>query len=399
MPLSNYRIKWIKENAIHLTTVTAVITNNTIHHLNVNWFKVKGTNVTITNNKFGDFNRITVDRIDDSPVQCLFGNNFISIANKGSLNFTDCRMKDVYINSVCKCSQFSDWLKELSSVDLRSVTYCQVDSTLLTCLNSSLVNVLKFENDICNESTKTLDCAQKKVTTKIEGSFIHPNDINERKIDIILISIIGGCSLLFILILIGIFVLVRKIYRSRPITIPLSDMTMPHNHLGSMKQSKSFSNDDRDIINQTMGIIKEKQTPERYDQIYNNTKKLLGGNLTESDKVMTIGEIVRTLEECENTGSDFVAFTDILYKHLAPKDNNQNDPIYSEPNVLHNRRNDDEEEENAFARDDNQMGLDHIYAEPNSVQQPLLTNEYALPIDRSDQTNVYTEPIPNFVGK
>ncbi|XP_037029610.1 uncharacterized protein LOC119069622 [Bradysia coprophila] len=396
--LRNNRIKWIKENAIHLTTVTAVITNNTIHHLNVNWFKVKGTNVTITNNKFGNFNRITVDRIDDSPVHCLFGNNFISIANKGSLNFTDCRMKDVYINSACKCSQFSDWLKELSSVDLRSVTYCQVDSALLTCLNSSLVNVLKFENDICNESTKTLDCAKKKVTTQIHSNFIDTHDINERKIDVILISIIGGCSLLFILILIGIIVLVKKIYRSRPITIPLSDMSVPNNHLGSMKQSKSFSNDDRDIINQTMGIIKEKQTPERYDQIYNNTKKLLGGNLTELDKVTTIGEIVRTLEECENTGSDFVAFTDILYKHLAPKDNNQNDPIYSEPNVLQHRRNNDEEE-NVFTRDDNQMGLDHIYAEPNSVQQPLLTNEYALPIDRSDQTNVYTEPIPNFIDK
>lgn len=331
----------------------------------------------------------------DNPVQCLFSNNFISIANKGSLNFTDCRMGDVFIDSVCKCSQFSDWLKELSSVDLRSVTYCQVDSTLRSCLNSSLVNVLKFENDICNESTKTLDCAMKKVTKKIEGSFIHPNDINERKIDVVLISIIGGCSLLFILILIGTFVLVRKIYRSRPITIPLSDMTMP-NTLGSMKQSKSFSNDDRDIINQTMEIIKEKQTAERYDQIFNNTKKLLGGNLTELDKVTTIGEIVRTLEECENTGSDFVAFTDILYKHLAPKDNNQNDPIYSEPN-LHNRRN-SEEDENAFSREI-QMGLDHIYAEPNSVQQPLLTNEYALPIDRSDQTNLYTEPVPNFVGK
>lgn len=313
-------------------------------------------------------------------------------------------MRDVYIDSVCKCSQFSDWLKELSSVDLRSVTYCQVDSTLRSCLNSSLVNVMKFENDICNESTMTLDCARKKVTEQIEGSFIDPSDINERKIDVILISIIGGCSLLFILILIGIFVLVKKIYRSRPITIPLSDMAMPST-LGSMKQSKSFSNDDRDIINQTMGIIKAKQTPERYDQIYNNTKKLLGGNLTELDKVTTIGEIVRTLEECENTGSDFVAFTDILYKHLAPKDNNQNDPIYSEPN-LHNRRADEEEEEdddeeereNTFARDNNPMGLDHIYAEPNSVQQPLLTNEYALPIDR-DQSNLYTEPVPNFIGK
>lgn len=310
-------------------------------------------------------------------------------------------MKDVFIDSVCKCSQFSDWLKELSSVDLRSVTYCQVDVALRSCLNSSLVNVLKFENDVCNESTKTLDCDRKKVTTKIEGSFIHPNDINERKIDVKLISIIGGCSLLFIFILIGICILVKKIYRARPITIPLSDMTVPNN-LGSMKQSKSFSNDDRDIINQTMEIIKEKQCAERYDQIYNNTKKLLGGNLTELDKVTTIGEIVRNLEECENTGSDFVAFTDILYKHLAPKDNNQNDPIYSEPN-LHNRRNDDdeeveEEEENAFSRDNHQMGLDHIYAEPNSVQQPLLTNEYALPIDRSDQTNLYTEPVPNFIG-
>lgn len=285
-------------------------------------------------------------------------------------------------------------------MDLRSVTYCEVDSTLQSCLNSSLVNVLKFENDICNESTMTLDCARKKVTEKIEGNFIQPSDINERKIDVILISIIGGCCLLLILILIGIFVLVKKIYGSRPITIPLSDMTMPNN-LGSMKQSKSFSNDDRDIINQTMGIIKEKQTPERYDQIYNNTKKLLGGNLTELDKVTTIGEIVRTLEECENTGSDFVAFTDILYKHLAPKDNNQNDPIYSEPNLHNNQRHDDDDEaENTFVHDDNsQMGLDHIYAEPHSVQQPLLTNEYALPIDRSDQTNLYTEPVPHFIGK
>ncbi|KAJ6639216.1 hypothetical protein Bhyg_11958 [Pseudolycoriella hygida] len=391
--LRNNRIKWIKEDAIDLTTVKAVISNNTIHRLSLNWFKVKGTNVTIIDNKFGDFNRISVD-----PVQCLFSNNFISIANKGSLNFTSCQMKEVFINSMCKCSQFSNWLKELSSADLRSATYCQVESALQSCLNSSLVNVLKFENDICNESSKVLDCAMKKVTKKIEGNFIHTNDVDETKLDLKLIFIIGGCSLIFILVIIvlyGLYLAARKMCRSRPTTIPLSYMSTPNN-TASMKQSKSFSNDDRVIINQTMEIIKEKQTAERYDQIYNNTKKLLGGNLTELDKVTTIGEIVRTLEECENTGSDFVAFTDILYKHLAPKDTNQNDPIYSEPN-LHTVRN-NVDDGNAFLREV-QSGLDHIYAEPNSVQQPLLTIEYASPIDRSDQTNLYSEPIANIMNK
>lgn len=195
-------------------------------------------------------------------------------------------------------------------------------------------------------------------------------------------------------------------------SIQPNGMTTTLKPLATMnRRDPSFSGSDLVIIQQTLQMMKQKYPPEIYDQVHNNTTKLVGGNLTESDKVLTIGEIIRNLVECENTRDDFVAFTDILYNHLDSTDNHAGQPvvavappIYFEPTVRHG------EETEPFQSNDNGYALpgptsvtpsgEHIYAEPIHLQQPLLRNEYTVPIDRHDSvSNLYTEPIARAIGE
>lgn len=53
--------------------------------------------------------------------------------------------------------------------------------------------------------------------------------------------------------------------------------TQLYNHLG-------FSDPDLVIINRTLREMKRQYPPEIYDQIDNNTRKLIAGNLTETDR-------------------------------------------------------------------------------------------------------------------
>jgi hypothetical protein len=154
------------------------------------------------------------------------------------------------------------------------------------------------------------------------------------------------------------------------------------------KTLKSFSKEDRLIIHQTLEKIKDKQSPETYGQILGYTRRLLTGNFTETEKVLVIGEIVRKLSECENCGDDFVAFTDILYKHLAPTSETVNESEYAEPMTLIHLPPPEGETHLTSVGD---RVTDHIYAELNCAQQPLLVNEYAAPADLSDA--LYSEPI------
>lgn len=376
-----------------MTAVNAIISNNSINQLGRYWFRIQDwQNLTISNNKFGDFNRPLIDHTAN-PVHCSFHDNFITKANEQSLNFstTHCQIKDIFFMEPCTCNL--EWLKKLTTMDIRAQSFCKIDSLLKPCFNTSLFNVLKYESDICDYSKTRLDCMKNKVIKKIDDNFIDPNDIKDTKAYVTFIYIIIGCVILLIIISVILAIVIKKILKSRTITIPVSEMNAVAFN-GTLKNSKSFSNDDRIIINQTLDNMRTKYPPEKYDQVYNNTKKLMEGNLTETEKVLTIGEIVRCLGECESTGEDFVAFTDILYKHLAPKDTNQNDPVYSEPVLTETI------EPDIYNTPDGQTNLDHIYAEPHSVQQPLLKNEYSAPVDKNEyQTNFYSEPIVNPLGK
>lgn len=348
---------------------------------------------------------MTIERTSN-PVECTFSKNFISIANENSLNFksTHCRIREISFLHVCTCARNkTTWLSQLISAegpDIRRESYCTIDETLKDCYNTTLLNVHKFEMEICDASKKSLDCQQSRGDNRVQGDFINLNVLSDKHLKAEVIYMILGLSIFLILITIIVCLVIRKMIRRRAIVIPVAEMTVrssAHNTF-NMKASKSFSNDDRTIIKNTLSHIKQKHSPELYDQVYNYTSKLMQGNLTDSEKVLTIGDIIRNLNECENTGGEFVAFTGILYNMLAPKDEMGNannvelDPIYAEPN-LPNRSGAERNATTPIA-DYGQGNIYHIYAEPHSVQQPLLTNEYFMPVDKKEQTNVYSEPLP-----
>lgn len=143
--------------------------------------------------------------------------------------------------------------------------------------------------------------------------------------------------------------------------------------------------------------MKEKQPQEKYELVYNNTKHLLNDTMTEYEKVRIIGDIVQIIGECENSGEDFVAFTDILYKHLAP-DHTENVitvvPTHQTPEVVYAE---------PILQGPKSLN-DHIYAEPANLSRKqtmmplLLANNYSSPLDDNpSNTNEYSEPITHAV--
>lgn len=331
------------------------------------------------------------DKSTSTDKMCIIEKNSITLPEPMSLDNPNCIISETYFYQQCTCN-FA-WIKALSKVDLKKSSSCRIQDIWERCLGAEVFNVMQFDYETCRPNGKFLDCVelQKKKKPSTDERFTDPKLLHHEttKKDIFLYIYIGVGTICALFVLILVVLSSRQYYLRRKLPpIPLSDVQSNQNTISQMKGSKSFSNDDRRIISQTLETMRTKHTREQYDQVYNNTKKLLEGNLTESEKVLTIGDIVRTIEECQNTGEDFVAFTGILYNHLAPKDSNQNDPVYSEPMLLRGAHSNDE---------DGQTILDHIYAEPSSVQQPLLTNEYATPLDRRNES-VYSEPVLNERG-
>lgn len=172
----------------------------------------------------------------------------------------------------------------------------------------------------------------------------------------------------------------------------------PPSYEASLRSVKSFSNRDQVIIQRTLEIMKQKQPQDKYVIVHNNTKRLLNENLNEYEKVRIIGDIVQTIGECENSSEDFVAFTDILYKHLAPDPTTTTrtttvqrpqapvNDIYTEPSLLQN------------TRLPLKANSEHIYSEPTVLSQKqtmiplLLANNYSSPLD-TENSNLYSEPV------
>lgn len=315
----------------------------------------------------------------------------------------------------------------MADQDLRAEIFCRIDETLAHCFNATLYNVGAYVSQICDDKTERIDCIKNPPNTKPNGFFVDLNLFKHKEKMLYIYLTVGA-----LLIIVGIILFICLVkhcarrHRKHIDDGPLSDIMLTEsiqpNGVSSMlkpmtmnRRDASFSHSDLVIIQQTLQMMKQKYPPEIYDQVHNNTTKLVGGNLTESDKVLTIGEIIRNLVECENAGTDFVAFTDILYNHLDSTDNTVRhavvavppplpiDPIYFEPNI----RNDADAER--FHPNENGYALpgptsvptgEHIYAEPIHLQQPLLRNEYTVPIDRSDSvSNLYTEPIARAIGE
>ncbi|XP_055713189.1 uncharacterized protein LOC129807750 isoform X2 [Phlebotomus papatasi] len=383
-------IRTIGERGISATALTASVSYNKIERTNRHWLKIQQfSSLDVNNNSFGQFSSMNIQG-KSSEGSCTFARNSIVKAESGSLRLPqDCLVKDVYFKNDCNCNL--EWLKVLNATNLdrmMDVSYCSIHETLKHCFNATLAKLRTYYKEVCSEDRKEINCAKNQKEPKHEGNFIKPEDFGKRsdKDNLIYYISAGVVLLIFLLLLIGILIVWmrrRGKRHDRTELITPTPETSHHSVERVPKCTRLFSPEDRLIISQTLEKMKMKHPPEKYDQVYNNTQKLFNGSLTESEKVLTIGEIVTTLGKCENSGEDFVAFTDILYKHLAPKDNNQNDPVYAEPNLLVS--NDDDR--------NTQLDLNHIYAEPNSVQQPLLNNEYAFPVDRNTESGLYTEPV------
>lgn len=391
------------------------------------WFSInEWSNVTIENNHFGDYQQMAVE-YTKNPLVCLFSNNYITKTSRGSLNFKDprCRIRQISFSQLCSCD--TRYFRNIAYNDLRTELFCRIDETLAHCFNATLFNVQAYEREICDDKAEGIDCLKNRANTKPNGFFVDLN-LFKHKEKILYIYLAVGALLIIVGIILFICLIRHCARRHRkhiddgPIrdimlteNIQQNGMTSTFKPLATInRRDPSFSHSDLLIIQKTLQLMKQKYPPEIYDQVHNNTTKLVGGNLTESDKVLTIGEIIRNLVECENAGTDFVAFTDILYNHLDSTDNHVGqsvvavappiDPIYFEPNVQH------VDETEPFHPTENGYALpgpttaappgEHIYAEPIHLQQPLLRNEYTVPIDRNDSvSNLYTEPIARAIGE
>lgn len=350
--------------------------------------------------------------LTNSPIKCAFENNFITKTVADSLNFKSphCRVKQVSFDRACSCN--STFFRDLAFTDVSPDSYCRIDSTLSHCFNASLYNVKSYKDAICDDSNQ-IDCVRDGINAKRNGYFIDLDRFFNRS-DKVLYVYLGIGIWLIIVIIFLIVLIVRRCMKSKkdidegptrdimlmeslhPTTATLT--TQLYGHHG-------FLDSDLNVINRTLREMKQKYPAEVYDQIDNNTRKLIAGNLTETDKVKTIGEIVQCLDECQNEGIDFIAFTDILYNHLGSgcetvHTQQVNGPIYAEPGLAHldivNSTNGGRNNLNFIGE---AIDGEHIYAEPMNLQQPLLRNEYQMPIDHSDtNSHMYTEPIGSLTG-
>lgn len=385
--LQNNTIEKIEPDAIKFTGVSSKIIQNKIIKTGINWFfQNRGwTSVSIVNNSFGDFNYFTLEQTAQLEA-CKFHGNSVTQPAFRSFSFFHqpaCTLSEISFNRQCTCDE--RWMKELFFQDydkLLKESYCRIDEALRNCYNASTFNVKKYMQQVCNESTRTIDCSSSQKEKKVEPNFVSPTEIENVQYQDYYQYIVIGVSAIVLVVLIILIVLFRTICTGRQSAasgevVSNASFTMTH------KPSKAFTKEDKSIIHQTLQKIKEKQSPDIYEDIFIHTKKLLDGNSTETEKVLTIGEIVRRLNECENSGDDFVAFTDILYRHLAPSTSaTPHETIYAEPSLP---------AEGMTVIGASGGTPDHIYAELTSAAQPLLINEYSAPMDLSDSH--YSEPV------
>lgn len=402
-----------------------------------NWLHAVDTsNITVMNNTFGSFNSMKLDEISTN-VTCLFYHNRFTTVEEGSFGSisSKCPFKQLIFHENCNC-KFQSFLKKrfdervVSIQDLEEEVFCNLSSNdeLTRCLNAETVKLKQYYDQKCNKSKKKLNCRKVKVE-KIDAQFVDPKILSD-EIDWMeyINYIIVGCILIILLpCLLCLMSKKKKVRRDENYNtsnnfiqnhhqtdlMHLNQSEGPPSYEASLRSTKSFSNHDRIIIKQTLDIMKQKQPEDKYEMVYNNTQRLLHEHLNEYEKVKIIGDIVQTIGECENSGEDFVAFTDILYKHLAPETTttlrsttasnvqqqqqvNIIDDLYSEP-VLPQSSNGA-----TTRREYTKQNSEHIYAEPTVLTQQqtmiplLLANNYSNPLDSNvhvNNNNVYSEPV------
>lgn len=395
---SNSSITRVDSGAITLHSINVQIQSNNFTLTEIFWFSVyEWSDVSIDGNHFGIYKRMRIELSTNYPLRCVFENNFITTTERDSLNFKspECRIKRIAFDRLCACNSL--YFTQLAHADISEESFCRIERPLASCFNATLYNVHAYDEEICKKTTE-IDCATDGVNAKSNGYFIDWRRLFNRKERIFYVYIGGGIALIFLIIIL-VTIIVRRFLKHGKYfgDGPARDMILMeslHPTTATLNEriyrnagEQTFSPTDMIIIEKTLSDMKRKYPPEYYDQVYNNTQKLMRGYLSETEKVKTIGEIVQCVQECENANCDFLGFTDILYSHLESDGVQRwamNEILYSEPHRLSSGNN---------------GGYDHIYAEPQ-MQKSLLGSEYTVPIDRKENSShVYTEPLTGAIGE
>lgn len=360
------------------TAISTTIKDNIIKSVGYHWLSMRDwTNITIHNNTFGEFSAISVSKTTN-PGVCVFSRNFITTLPPGGLNFnhSSCKFKEISFFNLCNCN--FDWLKKLGPIDISSESFCRVDDTLKHCFNSTIFNIRRYIDQVCDTKSKHLDCMKNMNVNRIEGKFIPPEEIRKTTTKYIMIAAISIVILLTVIISLVVYFACKKY---------CSNKDDPEMYLlnGRVKRPKIFSDHDLDIITNTLGTMKLNESHAVYSHIYQNTKKLMDGKLDEPEMVDCIGAIVRTLNEGRTPCQEYVAFTNILYRLLRPAESAPTEQELEDQTTLNT--------DNITIPRGNH---EHIYAEPQlcGSQKPLLNHDYSLPMDRDNETlPLYSEPI------
>lgn len=408
------------------------IAHNKINFMGPNWLKShEWSKVSVFNNTFGSFDSISLESPGpDSSLRCLFHHNSFTKAQPNSFKMINknCLFTELMFKERCNCN-FNLFLMKLfdKSVDikaLKSESFCSLDfnDILFKCLKAETVKYNQYYSEMCSQKKSKLKCDRVKVE-KIDAKFIDPKVLSDDFDWIEYVNYIIVAAVCTVLVLCMCITIAMKRNSRNVASDHYANGTMHHqtdlmqlhqsegppSYEASLRTTKAFSNRDHIIIKRTLETMKQKQPDEKYELVYNNTKRLLHEHLNEYEKVRIIGDIVQTIGECENSGEDFVAFTDILYKHLAPdatttvrnttvpRPQQPIDGLYAEPGLPQN------------TRDPTKVNSEHIYAEPTVLMQQqtmiplLLANNYSNPVDNNanaavgannnNNNNVYSEPI------
>lgn len=381
------------------------------------WFSITNWNkIDVFNNTFGSFDSMHLDHpSEEEEAACsLHHNSFTQLASDSFKSISEkCQFTEILFKQFCACDFVDEWLskhfkKPYDRKKLRKESVCSLNpsETKTKCLEMQTMKFSEYHHEFC---IKTGRCERvKNKVNRIDAKFIDPKTLTDEidwwdyKDHII---IIGVSSFLVIFCLLCAVKLARKPKRdidyargfeNTELNVQLNPSDGPPSYQVSINQ-------DFVIIKRTLDLMKEKQPKEKFELVDFNTKRLLYDHIDEYEKVKVIGDIVQTISECENTGEDFVAFTDILYKYLAADAIPRNEGLYAEPAMMLAHRNETITVVQSKPKNEN------IYAEPivapaiaSAGQQgkiiateiPIMTANYSSPIDNnSNRNNMYSEPV------
>lgn len=391
--------------------------NNEINIMKPKWFNVKNWNsVYIFNNTFGGFDTMHLEEPSGDAAECtLRHNSFTKLVSDSFKHMSDkCQFTELLLKQNCACN-FESWLsshflKSHDKKNLKKESFCSLESndSLTKCFEAQTIKFHDYYNEICNKKRSKLRCDRVKAKVdKMEANFIDPKILTEDFDwwDYKNHFIVGAAVFFVLIFFICIIKLTTKPKRDLEYSRGFENTDLVQLNPSDGPPSYQVTvNQDFVIIKQTLDLMKQKQPKEKFEIVDQKTKRLLYEQIDEYEKVKVIGDIVQTISECENTGDDFVAFTDILYKYLAadviprtlPR---TNEGLYAEPTL---RRTE------PAAPAQSKRKSENIYAEPIvasainghqgkkivATEIPIMTANYSAPIDSNlNNNNLYSEPI------